>query len=207
MTVPVSVTNLDALAYYRASESKSLKELLAELRKEAEPSPEMRAGTAFHYVLEHAQAGDSLDEFENDGFRFAFMFDESIALPPVRELFGSKVFEVDGVEVELRGKVDGLDGKTVWDHKLTKRFDVEKYANAFQWRAYLSIFNCDHFRYSVFVRGNPRGDKPIPLNDFHALDFYRYPDLELDLVEGIRDFVRFAQVHLPERFEGEGVAA
>ncbi len=201
----LSVTDLDGLEYYRQSEL-GLAELLRRFRREDPPTADMAAGTAFHHVLEHAQAGDSLDEFEHDGFRFAFMFDEEAALPPVRELFGSKVFDIDGTQVELRGKVDGLDGRTVWDHKLTKRYDLERYANAWQWRSYLSIFDCDRFRYSVFVRNNARSDKPIQLKDFHALDFYRYPDMETDLIGAIRGFVNFARAHLPEKFEQEVAA-
>ena len=201
----ISVTDLDQLSYYRGSEM-GLSDLLARLRREDPPSPEMAAGTAFHHVLEHAQVGDALDEFEHDGVRFAFMCDEEITLPPVRELFGSKVYRVDGFDVELRGKVDGLDGKMVWDHKLTNRFDVDRYANAWQWRAYLSIFECDHFRYSLFIRGKARGDGPIPIKEFHAVDFYRYPAMDSDLAGAIREFVNFARVHLPEKFENEVAA-
>lgn len=201
------VTDLDSFAFYQRSESMELDEILARLRREEPATDAMRMGTALHHVLEHAQPGDTLDEFEHDGFRFAFMFDEEVALPPVRELRGRKTYDIDGVEVELRGKVDGLDGRTIWDHKLTKTFDVEKYVDAWQWRAYLSIFDCDHMRYSIFIRGAAKDDKPIPLKDFHALDFYRYPEMESDLMGALREYVNFAKVHLPEKFKGEGAAA
>lgn len=38
----------------------------------------------------------------------------------------------------------------VIDHKLTSRYDPERYFNSWQWRAYLTITGKDKFRYQVF---------------------------------------------------------
>lgn len=193
----VSVTDVDSYRYYCGSD-KPLDELLAELRREAQPTPAMESGRAFHKMLEHAAEGEEISEFEADGYTFEFACDAELSLPPVRELKGEATIDVDGVDVTLVGKVDGIDGMRLWDHKPTTQFDVDKWADAFQWRAYLWMFACNRLTYNVFVR-SIKGSH-VRVREVHTLDFYRYPDMEWDMRSALRDFVAFARTHLPERF-------
>ena len=63
-----------------------------------------------------------------------------------------QICEVGNDRILLSGKVDGLCGDVVVDWKTTeKQVDWEKYADAFQWRAYLSLVPfAKEFRYHVF---------------------------------------------------------
>lgn len=196
----ISVTTVDSYNYYRNSE-KSLSEFLAELRKEAPVTPEMESGRAFHSMLEHAAEGDEVDSFEADGYTFEFACNADLALPAIRELKGEAELTVDGEPITLVGKVDAVDGLRVWDHKPTTRFDVEKWTDAFQWRAYLWMFGCNRFTYNVFVRSVKNGH--VKIREVHELDFYRYPGMEQDIRANLHEFVAFARQHLPERLEAD----
>lgn len=193
----ISVTELDQLAYFRNSDME-LSELLARLRRETPPTEAMAAGTAFHTILENAGECE-LDEVTQDGFTFRFELEAELSLPRIRELKLEKPYFIDGIEVTLVGKVDALNGKTVYDHKTTSRFDAEKYMDAIQWRAYLDMFGADRFIYNVFEVADKQGVRVV--RDFHPLTFYRYPSLPQDVFEALSDFVGFARQHLPERLK------
>lgn len=193
----ISVTDLDQLAYYRQSDTMTLDELLDRLLRRTPPSPAMRAGSAFHSVLERAQAGDVLDDLEQDGFRFRFACEADLALPPVRELKAVRPMYVDGHEVALVGKVDAISAGRVWDHKLTGRCDMDRYADSIQWRAYLHMFSCQRFTYNVFTH-RTEGDVVI-ITGVETFDFWWYPQLANDVREAVADFVAFAKQHMPHR--------
>lgn len=196
----VSVTELDALAYYKRSEHQDLNELLRRLRKEEPPSEPMLMGGALHRVLENLQAGMEVDEIQSEGFHFHFNLDEDCSLPPIRELKGEREYDIDGQRVVLSAVVDGLEGKSVREFKLTQRMDVDSYCDAIQWRAYLAIFNADCCTYDVFVRSNKPGPH-VWINERHSWCVWRYPKLEEDVERELREFVYFCRQHLPERTE------
>lgn len=194
----ISVTDVDSFRYYQRSEDMTLDDILRRLRHEEPATPAMEAGRAFHRFLETHDGGE-VDHCEVDGFRFHFELDAEISLPPVREIKAEFPVVVDGVPVTLVGKVDAIHGKRVDDHKLTSRFDAERYADAFQWRAYLHIFGADAFRYNVFTGSETKHGWVIRAYD--ELPLYRYPGLERDVMRMLREFVDFAREHMPERKE------
>lgn len=204
----VSVTHLDQLAYFRASEGESwempLDELIRRLLNKEPPSPAMLAGSAFHGILENATYGMELHEVERDGFRFRFELEGEVSLPQARELKGTKDFVVDGETVTLSGQVDALAGIRVDDHKLTERLDAERYADSMQWRAYLSIFNAEQFRYNIFEAYDRQGMRVI--HSYHPLTFYRYPELEADVSRAVADFARFVRTYAHEYVETRSAA-
>lgn len=204
MNLRLSVSALDTLAYYEQSEDKTLAKVLQDLRGESPRTESMLAGTALHKFLENS--GDAIvTEFEQDGYTFRFDCDDEISLAPVRELKGWKDYVVDGVNVRIVGKVDGIHGIRVDDHKFTSRWDAEKFTNSTQWRCYLDIFNARQFRYNVFV-GRKNKDGIYVIREFHQLPLYRYPGMEQDVVRAIEHFVGFAREHLPEKFTEEQAA-
>lgn len=196
--IRISVSDVDQYRYYRASEDMELDALLRRLRREEPPTPAMAMGTAFHSILEDATDGDEFEEVERDGFRFVFAMDATVELPPIREVKGEMHLTVDGIPVTLVGKVDGLDGQRVWDHKLAGRFDAEKYAEDMQWRMYLMMFSAWRFTYYVFTRYE-QPDGTILVKDLHSFDFYRYPGMEDDIMRELREYVAFVREHLPEK--------
>lgn len=194
-----SVTDIEAYRWYRALEDMPLDKLLRQLRRQEEPTINMLAGTAFHQLLEDSEPGE-LDDAESQGFHFQFDLDAELRLPTARELKAEGEITVNGIPVTLVGKVDAIHGCRVYDHKLTGRFDAERYANSFQWRAYLYLLDCQWFTYNVFT-GRPERDSNTHwrVTAFDALDFYRYPGMEDDVLRELGQFVDFACEYLPER--------
>lgn len=204
----VSASDLDAYRYWRdkpepedadaADPAADLAALIAQLRKESGQTEAMRVGTALHTALEHAPPGD-FDYLEADGYRFEFPEDVTVELTPIRELKAEKVFEIDGVRVTVVGKVDGLFGNRVDDHKFTGRFDPERFHDSYQWRVYLVVFGATRFRWNVF-EGRAVDAQTYRIFGFHRVEQYAYPGMALDVARELREFIAFARVHLPERF-------
>lgn len=194
--IRLSVTHLDGYRYWRDNEDVPLDVLLARLRGTEEPSLAMLAGRAFHSFLEHAPAGD-VKSTTVDGFEFIFAVEQDIALPAVRELKAECLFHTPSGPVTLVGKVDALNGTTVHDYKLTERFDAERYADSYQWRAYLTMFDARSFVYDVFQARY--GDDAITVYDYHRMTFHAYP--------GMREDVQREVAALAEIVAKHGVAA
>lgn len=199
-----SATDIDALRFYLyppiPETEIELGELLARLRREQPPTPAMLAGTALHKALENAAAGDHKG-FASDDYTFSFEIDADLDLPDIREMKATREYLIDGCEVTLVGKVDGIHGKRIDDHKLTERFDAEKYLDSYQWRIYLEVFGADEFRWNVF-EGRPtvEGGKDYLIRAVHPLRMRRYPGIAADVERELHRFVAFARDHMPEKF-------
>jgi len=200
MAVRISVTDLDQVAWFMGDDSMDVATLVRRLRRQEEPTDALLSGRAFHEVLERARSGEEIDTIERDGWTLDFTaLDTELSLPPVREKFVSHRLTVDGTDVELRGKIDGDDGITVYDHKAASRFDAEKYAGDYQWRAYLLMTGRMRFQHNVFVRQIKDG--VIRVREFHPVANYAYPGMEKDVIDGIREYLRIAREYLPEKME------
>lgn len=186
------VSECEAFRQFREDDEAELPAFLDWLRND-NPSQAMRAGTAFHDVLEHARAGE-LETAESQGFKFIIEVDVELALSPIREVRASKQY--GGVTVT--GKLDVMDGLRVEDHKTTGRFDPDRYLSGYQWRLYLSIFGVQLFRWNVFEM---REVEPMTylVHKFHTLEQCRYPGMERDCERLVAEIEAFARVHMPER--------
>lgn len=191
----LSVSGLDAFRRYRDTEDADLDALLRQLRKEEPPSRPMLAGSAFHHVLEHAGPG-SMDYAEANGFKFRLQVDCDLPLPAIRELKGEVQLTTKSGPVTLVGVVDGMDGVEVWDHKLTARFDAERYAESYQWRCYLTMFGGTKFTYNIFVGKDDEDLDEWVITEFHPLTFYAYPAMRDDVMREIEQFAAFAAKYL-----------
>jgi len=202
--IRVSATDIDALRFFLyppiPEMEIELTKLLARLRRQEPPSPAMLAGTALHKALELASTGDHKG-FSIDDHTFSFDFDGDIDLPSIREMKATRDYLIDGCAVTLVGKVDGIHGKRIDDHKLTERFDAEKYLDSYQWRIYLEVFDADEFRWNVF-EGRPtiEGGKDYIIRAVHPLRMHRYPGIGEDVERELHRFVSFARDHMPEKF-------
>lgn len=193
----VSVTDLDALRYFKQSEYGDLEQLLAQLRGKAEPSEAMKVGRAFHGALERMPAG-AFETTQSEGYTFYFdEIEADLWLPDVREIKAECEYLIRGVNVTLVGKVDAVDGLIVCDHKLTARYDADRYFDSIQWRAYLSMFMAKKFVYNVFI-ANVNG-LDVYVRDFQQLPLYSYPTIDQDVHRALVDFVEFCKQYLPER--------
>lgn len=191
------VTDLDQLMWYRRIEDMTLDEICSRLRHESTPNRAMEMGTAWHSVLENPPS-DEIEVVKQDGFVFMVETDAEIELPQVREIRTEKTYAVDGVLLTLSGRVDGITGNKITDHKLTARPDPEGYQNSYQWKAYLDMFEADQFEY-ILYHGTER-DSVVTIRDISPFRMYRYPGMADDLLAGIRDYVGFVRRWLPELF-------
>lgn len=187
----VSVTELDTWRYFKSSDDMDVEDLLRRLRKEEPPTQGMLAGRALHKVLEHAQAGE-VTKAEADGFKFTFLADCVVPHLPVRELKGEIEIATPSGLVTLVGVVDGHDG-AVHDHKLTERFDAERYADSYQWRSYLLMFGATKFVYNVFEgREGDRADEWL-IYGFHQFPLYAYEGMRSDVEREVAELAAFKQ--------------
>lgn len=210
----VSASDVDAFRYWRdkpepedadaIDPAADLAALIAQLRRESEPTEAMLAGTALHKALELTDPGE-FATLEADGYRFDFERDFEVDVTPFRELKAEYELLVDGALVTLVGKVDGLFGSRIDDHKFTMRYDPERFFGSAQWRIYLTIFGAQRFRWNVF-EGRKVDHQRYVVTGFHAIEQTRYPGMYEDVLRELREFVAFCRVHLPERFALEQAA-
>lgn len=200
--IRLAVTDVDGYLYWRDSDD-GLDALIARLRKQEAPTTQMLAGRAFHKIFENTDEGDILSK-EVDGFTFKFDFrgeDVLIAHPVIRELKAETVFQTNVGPVTLVGKVDALNGTTVHDYKLTERFDAERYADSFQWRAYLSMFSASSFVYDVFQARYD--DDQITVYDYHRMKFHAYPGMREHVRREVSALAEIVAKHVPEKVISE----
>lgn len=195
----VSATDIDMFRRFRDDDDEELPALIAKLRREATQTEPMLAGSALHKALETAPAGD-FAHLGADGYTFELRFDAALDLPSIREIKATSIHLVDGCEVTLVGKADAVHGRRIEDHKLTSHYDAERFMGSMQWRIYLHLFDADEFRWNIF-EGTETEPRQYVVKAFHQLTMHRYPGMAGDVVAELGEFVAFARVYLPERFE------
>lgn len=160
---------------------------IGELLKRFEKTPEMKAGTALHKILELSQYGTEISNMigiDGEMYKFDYCIDESIdiVLPTLRETRITKTLN----NISINGIVDAISATTIWDHKFTKQIQYDKYANSWQYKIYLYITSLNNFKYNLFqgkvleptvepAMNNIRIDK------FECLSFERYPNMNNDV--------------------------
>lgn len=175
----------------------------------SEPTEAMAKGTAFHKFLEHAQAGES-ETATVDGYTFSFVGDFDLYLPRMREWRKGK--DYGGIIVS--GQCDAIEGKTIYDHKTTERFDAEKYLDSWQHRFYLDIFGADRFVWNVWemkhvgevipdalqeATGSARvSSQAYEVRALHKLEQFRHPELEADCTALALEYLDFARKFMPQ---------
>jgi hypothetical protein len=146
-----------------------------------------------------AQAGDEIGSADVNGFTFYFADDISIALPPVRELSVEKKYATPHGIVLLRGRLDGDDGHTVHDHKLTfSGLDVERYAESLQWKAYLDMTGRRRFQYNVFIGKLSKDEREVTVSECHSFEFWPYPEMGDEVHQRVCELAEFVSKYVPE---------
>lgn len=197
--IRISATNLEAVRRWKDDPDRELADLLAYLRREVPPTEAMRAGTAFHRVLELSQDGDSLGVVEMDGFTFDFQLEGEIAIPALREVKLEKHVCLRSVPVTLVGVVDAMEAMRIYDHKLTGRIDAENYTDSLQWRCYLDWFGADVFTYNLFEQYQPVAEPGrYVIKSFAPINFCRYPGMKADVEDAVLEYIDFVRTYAQE---------
>jgi hypothetical protein len=193
--IRLSVTDLESYRYFKDREDSKLDDLLRDLAHVEPPTRQMTAGRAWAKLWEHALPGE-LDAVTVDGWRFVFDLDVSVYVPLIRELKAEEVFETPSGLVTLVGKVDGFEGLTVRDQKLSERFEVEdRYTDSVQWKAYLTMLKASKFVYDVFIGKYDDVEQEVTIVDYHPLSFYAYPDMRADVEKAVRELAEIVTVY------------
>lgn len=106
------------------------------------------------------------------------------------------VLNVDGHEVTINMRIDGMEGLTIHENKTGKNdLDFDFFEASFQWKCYLLATLANKVEYNVFsyYEPNTRREEYEVFHDFMVL--YPYPTMESDLKEGIRQLIEFCRVH------------
>jgi hypothetical protein len=163
-------------------------------------------GSAFHWIVENNSADvATFDKILFDKFG-AKLSDEQkhLALSHAKnlgvftpEIRLNKTFKTDFGAFTLSGQMDALQGNTIRDNKVTfSPVDMQKYADSYQWRLYLSIFELDRFLYDVFEVVDYKEEmgrditscKIIQHEPFECL---RYENMETDIENLLYSFCRW----------------
>jgi len=188
--IRVSVSSLDLYRKFISDDEYPLGVFLADLRGENVATPAMMRGRAFAVAMEHASLGET-STISAEGHTFAFTCDAEIESWPRREEKREK--DYGGVIVSAR--CDRIMGRTVADDKTTSQFDAESYMDKYQPRFYMSMFDADVFQHHVWECREIKSDGPgiaWEVYAFHKLTTYRYPEMEEDCAQLVRDFANFA---------------
>lgn len=189
------VTDLDGYLWYQKLESMTAEDLRDRVLRKSPPNDRMKMGTAWHAILENPPE-EEIKEIEKDGYKFFIDCEAVIYMPQVVEVRANKTYHVAGHDVTLTGKVDGITGNMIYDHKLTFRPDVENYFDSYQWRAYLDIFNAEYFTYYIYSAKEK--NNLVTITDISQFTVYRYPGMVADLENGISNMVQFIKTQIPE---------
>jgi hypothetical protein len=192
--IKIHTTDIESFRWYQQIESMTADEMISRLLRTEPENEKMRLGTLWHEIMEGKP--DEITSIQRDGYTFEVTFDYEIEFPEICEIRTSKTYIIDGIEVSVTGKCDGITGNRVDDHKLTFRPNPDNYLESFQWKSYLDMFNADRFRYIIYA-AKQKG-KVISINDISTLEVYRYPAMVDDLVSGIRQLVNFIVGYVPQ---------
>ena len=188
------VSNVARFAEWERDEDIDTEALIESISGLSEPSQAMRAGTAFHSILERASAGEEIEEATADGFTFIITADISLSPGQIREVRAAKTYTVDGAPIVISGQLDAITGKRIEDHKTTSRFDPDRYLQGWQWRLYCDIFGADVFRWNVFeIAELPDDPLVYEVRSLHMLEQQRYPELGRDCQAIVERFARFVR--------------
>lgn len=207
-----TISKIETWRMWRENDDLDFGWLLTQFRKEEKPSEQQLAGLALHHALELAPREQETEFLRADGYRFAFLKDFSLELPPSREVAITKEYG----ELILHGRVDSIDGLIVTDYKTTKQFNPERLLEGYQWRYFLDMTGADIFRWKIFVllaAGEEDGPYSGPdeeleelevlrnlsrtyiVSEIHDLDERRYPALGEDCARLAADYLAFMKRH------------
>ena len=112
--------------------------------------------------------------------------------PGVAEQSGRCEYEDRGFA--LTGRADLVTDGEVWDYKTqAKALDIERYYDAYQWRAYLLLFGRGRFVYNWFrLKPAHRGaTHDYQVIDQVRFDQYAYEGMEDDVLSVASDLAEF----------------
>jgi len=189
--IRISTTQIESYRRIVQTDYGSEEELIAQIMgKPFAPSHAMQAGSAWHFMLEHS---DTYNVVNNLVFRQDDV-DKAIEFigPGVWEVKATKTYDLPGQPVTVVAQADHVHGKVITDNKLSlSGLDLKRYEPSLQWRLYLDIHQAYKFIYNRWYFTEPQ-ECSFVLKEVMSSSFSPYPGLERDCRHWIADFLGWA---------------
>lgn len=191
----ISTTTLDSFRLFCQPDQEWMSEddLLATIRGEFTPTPQILLGRAFDAIITEPGKYKADDGYACEGFFFAeYDVDQALRLFDARGVFqvkGTKQYD----DCLVVAKADQLIGSELIENKTTtSTFDFDKYAASCQWRFMTDIFEPTKITYHVFCLSHhpQRGTELRSIETFHL---YPYAELHHDCLDLVRRFRRYVE--------------
>lgn len=193
----ISVTTVEQYRLYESKDFVTEEELQASIKGEFKGNALTRNGSAFHSILEAPEKFKVERGYSADGI----FFPEDVVAPclavsapgGVHEAKLTKVYELPGGPVTVVAKADKLFGSNVRERKTKwSTFNFDNYAEAYQWRFYMDIFQPASVTYDVFCLDDQRDG--FVLKSIESFTLYPYPAVHQDCVELLTRFVDYVNM-------------
>lgn len=167
-----------------------LAKYIQQLRGDDPPGEAAEMGRFLH---ERLQEGDVA--YFNDPSRWRI--EKDVRLDPI---FGAetKIEETYGImgsneEITLVGKIDGISGRKLIDYKFTNNPDYSKYAESWQWRAYLMMLpTYSALQYEVFqYYKSRRAGSDVEFRNHYSFCMHPYPGMAEEVMAKLSEYVEF----------------
>ena len=185
----ISVSTLDSFQYYLSNDVADEK-FISDLTDYKDNRP-MQIGRAYESILRYPAMYDKYVNYECDNIVFdnnsitnSLSFINRLQVPTWQIRGNLKIGDIT-----LSGICDIMNGLEIIDLKTTANYSYEKYANSWQWRCYLEMFNLDYFKYIIAeIKDNVT---EINVKNLHIVELYRYDNMLNDLTTFVNRFKEF----------------
>ncbi len=179
-------------------------EVIKSIKREKKWSPEMQFGTALHAVMEYGAEPflqpDGTYYFEITGMPgyVSATYEEIQEADKFHKAHPNMTHEVgveyrtkiEGQDVVIRGRFDGLEGMILHEHKTTTNVPkYETYKDSLQWQIYLLGSNAYMVCYNVLAYTK----KPPRKTTLYQYTYQRYPGIENNVDSWIRELIEFCK--------------
>lgn len=189
----ISATHLESFRLWSDPEQEWMSEadLIATIRGESVPGLPVLIGRAFDQILETPERFKVSGGYLNDGFAFDdAVVDPCLALFDRRGVFQVKATKTYGTRTVV-AKADQLLGAQLIENKTTlSTFQFDNYAESYQWRFMVDIFEPALVTYHVFCLGQDYNGY-ISLRGIETFNLYPYAALQDDCCELLDRFTAY----------------
>lgn len=212
----ISTTTLESFRLFMQPDQDwmSEDELIATIRGQFVGNHKVWLGMAFGAVLERpcqyrVNAGYRVENLRGCGETFEFA--DEVMQPGLALVDPDTIFEAKGSRLygahEVIAKADQLRGAHLKETKTTlSTFDFEKYAESYQWRFMLDIFEAPLCTYHVFCLSEDVAGV-IDLRSVETFNLFPYAEMHDDCVRLVRQFEDYVEARgLRAELDGRQVA-
>lgn len=167
--------------------------LIATIEGRFTPTPAVELGKAFGLVLETPDAYRAEGGYRCNGYSF----DDATMQPALVLMDRRGIYEAKAVKrygaCDVVAKADQLVGSHLYEHKTTSgTFDFDKYADSYQWRFMVDIFEARVVTYHVFLLDD-HGNGVVTLKGVESFNLFPYAGLHADCCALLDRFVEYVE--------------